>query len=140
HLQRPDRDTGRVHVDHHRGDALVLGRVRVGPHRGQPEAGLARTAGPDLLAVDPPAVLDLGRPGLDAGRVGPGARLAEQLAPDDVLVERRTDPACHLVRSGVLDQGEDDPAGDTVGGALDTGRRQLPLDYQRACGTHAPAP
>ena len=88
-------------------------------------SGLVRTvARPKLASCAPlvqtfwpliqPAAVDPGRPGPDAGRVGAGVRLAEQLAPDDVLVERRADPARHLVRGGVLDQGEDDPAGDAV--------------------------
>src|SRR5436190_673049 len=101
---------------------------------------VARAAGPDLLAVDRPPTVGPGRPGPDAGRVGAGARLAEQLAPDDVLVERRADPARHLVWGGVLDQGEDDPAGDAVTGPLDPGRGELLLDHQLLDGARVPAP
>src|SRR6202040_3487743 len=115
------RDTRRVHVDHHHGDALVLRRVRVRPHRGQAELGHVRATGPALLPGDPPALLGPCRPGPDASRVGPGARLAEQLAPDHVLAERRADPARYLVRAGVLDQGQDDPAGDAEARPLDPG-------------------
>src|SRR6202008_1933629 len=113
---------------------------RVGPHRGQAELGLAGAAGPDLLAVDPPAPVGPRRLRPDAGRVRPGARLAEQLAPDHVLVERRADPARHLIRAGVLDQGEDDPAGDAVAGPLAPGRGEFLLDHQLLDGTGVPAP
>ena len=80
----------------------------------KPMPGDVGAARPDLLAVDQPAAVDPGGLGLDAGGVGAGVGLAEQLAPDDVLVERRAHPAGDLVLGGVLDEREDDPAGDAV--------------------------
>ena len=89
-------------------------------------------AGPHLLAVDQPAAVDPGGLGLHAGGVGAGVGLGEELAPDDVLVERRAHPAGDLVLGGVLDEREDVPAGDAVGGPLDAGRRELLLDRRAA--------
>ena len=137
HLQWPDLDTLGVHVDHHRGDSLVLGGVGIGAHCCETHACDVGAAGPDLLPVHQPAPVDPGAAGLDPRRVGAGIGLAEQLAPDQVLVECRPHPASHLVLCGVLDEGEDDPAGDAVGGALDVGGGELLLHHQlfdRTCG------
>ena len=60
----------------------------------------------------------------------PGPGLAEQLAPDDVLVERGPDPARDLIGGGVLDEGEDHPAGDAEARALDPGGGELLLDHE----------
>src|SRR6202035_5915471 len=76
----------------------------------------------------------------DAGRVRARARLAEQLAPDHVLVQRRAHPAGNLVLAGVLHEGEDDPAGDAVRGPADPGRRELLLDDQLLDRGRVPAP
>src|SRR6202044_560465 len=103
-------------------------------------AGLVRAAGPDLLAVDPPAAVDSDRPGPDAGRVGPGAWLAEQLAPDDVLAQRGRNPALDLVGASVLDEGEDVPAGDAVARPLDAGLGELLLDHQLLKGARVATP
>ncbi len=46
--------------------------------------GLARKRGPDLLTLQRPAAVDLGRLGTQRGEVGAGAGLGEQLAPGDV--------------------------------------------------------
>jgi hypothetical protein len=95
-------------------------------------APLVQTFWP-LISQPPPATPSPhpGRPGPDAGRVGPGAWLAEQLAPDHVLAERRADPALDLFGAGVLDQGQDDPAGDAEGlvffGDSDRHRHILPV-------------
>src|SRR5947209_987667 len=87
---------------------------------------------PPMLTLSLPrvarATVDPGRLGLDTSRVGPRVGLTEQLAPDDVLVQRRAHPARHLVVGGVLDEGEDDPAGDAVGRAGDAGGAELLLD------------
>ena len=114
HLQRPHLDALGVHVDDHRGDAVVLRGVGVGAHGGEAALASVGAARPHLLAVDQPAAVDAGARGLDAGGVGAGVGLAEQLAPDDLLVERRAHPAGDLVVGGVLDQREDHPAGDAV--------------------------
>ena len=109
-LQRPDLDALGVHVDDHHRDAVVLGHVGVGAHGGEAHAGDVRAAGPHLLAVDEPAAVDPRRLGLDARRVGAGIGLAEQLAPDHVLVAV---PGCTQRSTwswrGVLDDREDVP-------------------------------
>ncbi len=86
------------------------------------------TAGPDLLTVDQPATVDPGRLGGHARSVGAGVGLGEQLAPDDVLVERRADPAGDLVVGRVLDERQDVPAGDAVRGSLHARGPELLLD------------
>src|SRR5437763_1614205 len=78
-----------VHVDDHRRDAGVLGRLGVGSHGGQPAMAELGATRPDLLAVDQPAALDPGAAGADAGSVRPGVGLAEQLAPHFVAGQRR---------------------------------------------------
>jgi hypothetical protein len=144
HPQRPDRDALGVHVDDHHRDAVVLGRVRVRAHSGEAVAGVLRAAGPDLLAVDQPARARLpvhsGRPRPDARRVGSGARLAEQLAPDHLLIQRGRNPAGDLLGRAVLDQGEDHPAGDPEGRALQPGGGEFLLDDQLLHGAGVPAP
>jgi len=112
HLQRPHLDALGMHVDHHHRDPVVLGRVGIGADRGQSVAGDVRAAGPHLLSVDEPTAVDPGAARGDARCVGPGIGLTEQLTPDHLLGQCRTDPARDLLRGGVLDQGEDHPAGD----------------------------
>ena len=94
----------------------------------KPKSRVVGAGGPHLLAVDEPAAVDPGGLGLDAGGVGAGVGLAEELAPDGVLVERRHHPAVELVLVGVLDQREDVPRGDAVLRALDAGVAELLLD------------
>ena len=119
-----------VHVDDHHGDAVVLGHVGVGAHGGEAHAGDVGAGRPHLLAVDQPAAVDPGGLGLDARRVGAGVGLAEELAPDDVLGERGMHPAVDLVLGGVLDEREDDPARDPVGGTRDARLAELLLDHE----------
>ncbi len=111
-------------------DAVVLRRVGVGADRGEAAAGDVGAARPHLLAVDQPAAVDARRARLDAGGVGAGVGLAEQLTPHDLVGERGSDPAGDLVVGGVLDQREDDPAGDAVRGSLDAGGVELLLDHE----------
>ena len=68
--------------------------------------------GPHLLAVDHPAAVDPGAPGLDRGGIGAGVGLTEELAPDVLPHQRLLDPAVHLVRGGVLVHRHDVPARD----------------------------
>ena len=63
---------------------------------------------------------------LDAGGVGAGVGLAEQLAPHDVLLERGPHPALDLLLGAVLDEREDDPPGDAVLRAVDARRARTP--------------
>ena len=95
-----------------------------------PKRGVVGAARPDLLAVDQPAAVDPGAPRLDPRRVAAGVGLAEELAPDDLLAQRRQDPARHLVLGRVLDQRQDDPPGDRVLRAGHAGGRELLLDHE----------
>ena len=80
---------GRLHVDHEAGEALVLGLVGVGAADDLADVAVLGARGPHLLAVDDPLVAVALGPGLQAGEVGAGARLAEQLAGDDVAAVHR---------------------------------------------------
>ena len=67
----------------------VLGHVRVGAHDEQAPAGDVGQGGPHLLAVDDPLVAVAHALGRQAGEVGAGAGLGEQLAPDLLAGEQR---------------------------------------------------
>ena len=92
--QRADVDAGLVHLDGEVGDAPMLRHVGVGAGEQHAEVGDLRAGRPHLLTVDDPLVAVADRLGLQAGEVGAGARLAEELAPrllagDDVGQEPR---------------------------------------------------
>ena len=92
--QRPDLDAGRLHVDDEAGEALVLGQVGVGAADDLADVAVVGAGGPHLLAGDDPLVAVALGLGLQAGEVGAGARLAEELAADEVApVERRAGTA-----------------------------------------------
>src|SRR5205823_13094983 len=84
-------------------DALVLRGVRVGAGDEHPTVGRTGAAGPHLLAVDDPLVAVAHGPGLQAGEVGAGARLAEQLAPRLAAGGEGQQPAVALLLRAVLD-------------------------------------
>ena len=72
---------GWLHRHEQVGDALVLGRVRVGAGEQEAVVGVVALGGPHLLAVDDPLVaVEHGRR-LQAGQVGARVGLAEALAP-----------------------------------------------------------
>ena len=90
----------------------MLGLVGVGAGDEHAHVGDLAARGPHLLAVDDPLVAVLDRPRLQAGEVGAGAGLGEQLAPgllagDDVL-----DEGASLLVVTVVDDGRARPAGD----------------------------
>ena len=58
-----------------------LGRSWIGAGQQDPHVGVVGARAPHLLAVDHPLVAVALGPGRQAGQVGAGARLAEQLAP-----------------------------------------------------------
>src|SRR3954470_19766705 len=129
-----------MHVDDHHRDALVLRGVRIGAHRRESLAGLVRTAGPHLLAVDEPPALGADGAGLDARGVRTGSGVTEQLTPDELLPKRRRDEPLHLLRGRVLDDREQVPAGDAVRRPLDAGGRELLLDDELLDGAGVAAP
>ncbi len=63
----------------------TFGSVRV---MTMPKSRVVRARGPDLLAVDHPVVAVALGLGADAGHVGPGGRLGEELAPHFLAVQR----------------------------------------------------
>ena len=100
--QRPDLHARGGHVAGEVGQALVLGHVRVGAGDQQRPPGQVRRGGPDLLPGHHPAAripartptARVARP----ARSEPGARLAEQLAPDLLAGPQRAQPALLLLR------------------------------------------
>ena len=96
HLQRADLHAVGVHVDGHHRDAVVLGHVGVRADRGEAHAGVVGAGRPHLLPGSPTNRRQQGGLRLHAGGVGAGVGLAEQLAPDHLLVEGRAHPVIHL--------------------------------------------
>ena len=96
-VERPHLDARALHVDHEVGHALVLGRLGVGAGDEHPPLGEVGEGGPHLLAVDDPLVAVAHGLGGEAGDVGAGARLGEQLAPHLLAGEQRTQVALLLL-------------------------------------------
>jgi hypothetical protein len=83
----------------------VLRHVGVRARHQQAERRVLGVRRPDLLARQPPrSVLLALRAGLDAGEVGAGGRLGEQLAPDLVGRQHRPEVALLLLLGTVRDQ------------------------------------
>ena len=102
---------GRVHVDDEVGEALVLLGLGVGAGQQHPEARRVGEGRPHLLAVEDPLVAVAHGPGGQAGHVGSGARLGEQLAPDLLAGEQRAQIALPLVLGS---RGQDGRSGHAV--------------------------
>src|SRR5262249_16779610 len=62
HLETAHLDAGGLHVDHHRGDAVVLRHVGIRAHGREAELRHVATARPHLLALAPPFGPWRGRP------------------------------------------------------------------------------
>jgi hypothetical protein len=92
-----------VHVDDEVGQALVLRLLGIGAHDERAEPADVRQRRPDLLAVDDPLVAVPDRARRQAGDVGAGARLREQLAPDLLAGEQRAEVALLLLLAAVRD-------------------------------------
>ena len=85
---------------------MCLGDVGVGAGEQQSPARPVREAGPHLLPVDHPVVAVAHRGGGQAGQVGAGARLGEQLAPDVLGGGQRPQPGpLDVVGLGVFADG-----------------------------------
>ena len=76
-----DLDAGQVHGTDEVGNALVFGGLGIGAGDEDAEAGHVGERCPDLLPVDDVDVAVAHGPRREVREVGPGARLAEQLAP-----------------------------------------------------------
>ena len=92
--QRAHLDAGRVHVQGEVGEALVLGRLGIGPGHQHAPVGDVGQGVPHLLPGDHPLVAVADGPGGQAGQVRAGPGLAEQLAPRLLAGER---PAQHAL-------------------------------------------
>ena len=90
-LERAHRDPRRVDVDEERSDSPVRGSRRAGAGEEDARGRVLRQAGPQLLPVDHPVIVDPGRPARQRGEVTPGARLGEALAPHGVAAEELGD-------------------------------------------------
>ena len=108
------------HVDDEAGEALVLRRFGVGPDDDDPPLAEVGAGVPGLLAFEDPAVVAVAsRAGREAGHVGAGAGLAEELAPDLVSPRHLLEMAALLLARSVLHQGRTehpDPDGEDVDG------------------------
>ena len=104
-LQRADVDAGLVHVDGEVADALVLRHVRVGAGDQHAQVGHLAAGRPHLLAVDDPLLAVLFGLGLQAGEVGAGAGLGEELAPGALAGDDRTDVLLDLLGRAVRGDG-----------------------------------
>src|SRR6185503_16834074 len=78
---RPHRDTGGVHVDQQKGDAILLLALAGGAHKTKTHVGPLPVGVPGLLSVDEILVTFALRAGLQRGEVGTRTRLRIALAP-----------------------------------------------------------
>ncbi len=138
--QRPHLDTLALHVEQEVGDAVVLRRARVGARQQRAPLGELRGGGPDLLAGDAPAAVDLGGLGGQAGQVGSGARLGKQLAPDHFAAERRRQEPLLLLVGAERDDRRDDPRRDAHLRALHLAGGELLGDDDLLDRVGGPAP
>ena len=100
----------------------ALGSVRASS---APHCEYCARGGPDLLAGDAPAAVDLGGLGGQAGQVGTGARLGKQLAPDHFAAERRRQEPLLLLVGAERDDRRNDPRRDAHLRALHLAGREL---------------
>ena len=94
-----------MHVDHERGETRVLHGFGIGAHDEQTPTRQVRQRGPHLLAVGDPLLAVLHALGGQTREVGTRARLGEQLAPDFLTGEQRTQVAGLLLLAAPLDDG-----------------------------------
>ena len=74
-------DSGGFHIHQNKGDAAVLGSVRIGTGQQHNPVGAVGQGGPYLGAVDDVFIVVAYRPGTQGGQVGAGFRFAVALAP-----------------------------------------------------------
>src|SRR5690606_4991887 len=114
--ERPDGDTGRLHVDDEVGDAAVLWSLRVRASEEDAPFGMVGAARPDLLAVDDVFVAIADGARLQGSEVGASAGLAEELAPAGVAAAPGREPAVLLFLCAVHhERGASEPDALVVG-------------------------
>src|SRR6476469_1178180 len=115
--ERPDLHAGRVEVDDEHRDAAVLRLLGVRAGDDGAEVRELRAGGPHLLAVEDPLVAVALGAHLEAGDVGAGPGLGEQLRPDLLAAQRLGDVPLALGVGAELDHRRDHHAeADDVGG------------------------
>ena len=103
-------DARQVHRAHEVGDALVLRGVGVRAGDEDAVAGVLGQRGPDLLAGHHPFVAVALGPGRQRRQVGPGAGLAEELAPHVLAGQERHEVAVLLLLRARVQQRRARPA------------------------------
>ena len=117
----------------------MLRRVGVGAGQADAPVRALGDRGPHLLAGQPPATVDPLGAGAQRGQVGAGARLGEQLAPDQLAPQRRRHEPLALRVVAVLEDRRQRPAGDHDVGPGDAGPGQLLVDDDLGDGVGAEA-
>ena len=107
--QRPYGDAGAFHIDQQIAEALMLGRVGIGPTQQGGEVGAVSVGGPDLGTVDQEVVAPVNRPRLHCGQVGAVVGLGQALAPDFFSRRNPGDIALLLFRRAPLHQRRSHP-------------------------------
>src|SRR5215469_6422331 len=78
-----------MHVDNEHADPAVLRLARIGPGQHRSVVAVLSPRRPHLLSAENPLIAVPDSSGLQAGNVGSGARLGEQLAPDLLAPQHR---------------------------------------------------
>ena len=132
--QRPDVDTGRLHVDDQQRDALVLRQRGIGPHVAEALLGDHRVAGPDLLAVYDEVVVEYLGACLQTGEVGARVGLAHPDAPDRVATDRGRRELLLFVVAEIEQARRDDRVAGKVAAAQNATTRKCLEEDQRLDG------
>ena len=138
--QRPHLDSLAGHVQQEVRDAIVFWSARLRPGQQHAPMSELRGRGPDLLAGDPPAAVDLGGLGGQAGQVRARARLGKQLAPDHFAAERRRQETLLLLIGTERDDRRHQPRRDTQGRSSHLSGGELLLDDDLLDRGRRPAP
>ncbi len=101
---RPDGDSGRVHVHEEHGESSVLLGRRIGADERLTDVGEVGHRRPDLLAGDHPVVPVAHRLGSDPGEVGARAGFGEQLAAHGLGPVEPGELSASQLRAGVVEQ------------------------------------
>ena len=143
--ERPAHQALGLGGDEQHADALVLGHIRIGAHKGQQHVGVMRTGGPHLLPVDDElvAVPD----GLRAQRrqIGTGARLTHPDRRRHLAAQDRHGPLLLLlVGAERQDRRRDDADTLRIEAVVDPPPRQfltvhVLLEYRRVAATELAA-
>ena len=107
--------------------------------RQMPQSARSATEFQTFWPRQPPAAVDLGRPGAQRREVGAGAGLGEELAPGQLAQQRRPHEPLALLVGAVLEDRRHRPAGDHDVGPGQLGAGQLLVDDDLGDGVGAEA-